>query len=348
MWKLVRDAALGATCLITYMTFSAGMINYNKFLLGPDRFPFAVLLTALHMTTGFVFSTVALWLVPPTRGHSVASILCGSSATQTLRRGAAPGPSAALLGQVLVISCCSAATVVASTSALKYADVAFVQMCREPGVLFVYTFSVVTGTETLGWRYVLVLTCVALCAVLGVSGAATFSWIGLRLQLVANLSNALQVSFSARVMTGARSLDPLVLLNLSTPLTLLFVLPFACLFWSPVIMVRFAVWWPHVIGNMAVALALQVSTLFAVWAATSTGFSLGAILKDVLAITFAAVLLHESLRAVQVVAFVGIIVGTTMFWFLRLLDRRAAEKLGEASGPSCRAASPSSSSAAAA
>merc|ERR1719265_2216152 len=53
-----KNVGKGFALCVLYIAISAGMINFNKFLMTEERFPFSMMLTTLHMATSWICCVV--------------------------------------------------------------------------------------------------------------------------------------------------------------------------------------------------------------------------------------------------------------------------------------------------
>ena len=70
---------------VTYIAVSAGLISFNKYLMKEHRFPHAVHLTAVHMATTMLLSTLLFTAAPsiyPSMAKAKGSAGAGSAGTK--------------------------------------------------------------------------------------------------------------------------------------------------------------------------------------------------------------------------------------------------------------------------
>lgn len=304
-------ALTAVTLAICYIAVSAGMILFNKFLMHPDRFPFASCLTTLHMVNALFLSSVLHRLAPslfPT--YNTVWDKCQGDVRSVI----------ATLMPFSVIAVCGAMSLVAGNTAYQYTSVAFLQMIKESHIIFVYSLMVVFGLETLRARTVCVLVFIAISAALAVYGEIHFSLYGLCLQLFSGLSGSAQIVLSNRLMSksGGPKLDPLTMVFCTSPTMLMALMPANLMFWNPLIPERARAMWPYLIANMFLAFLLQVVTAMTIRGISATGHALASVLKDLAIVTSAAVILHESLGTIQIFGFAGTITGIGIYSLMKL------------------------------
>lgn len=312
------SAVVGKAILIGLMHIvcSAALILYNKYLMRPDKFPFAIPLSTLHMATAFALSGL-LWRLVPTLFPSAGTLL-GSNASVL---NPVKAPHAQAFAGFLPIGACFAASIVTANAAYQFASVCFLQMVKESVVLWVYLLNVSMGGEVLKRRNLLVLCFVTCCAALAVSGEAHFLWPGLLLQVFSSFTQATQAVITGRVMSaGPKGLrvDPLTMVLGSSPVALVLLLPANYCVWNPAILKQLAALWPLVLGNALAAFALQVVNAVTIRELSATGLALAAVLKDLVIIGTAAAVLHENLARLQVVGFSGAVVGISLYSTMKL------------------------------
>jgi len=288
---------------LLHITCSAGLILFNKYVMNPQRFPFATCLTTIHMFTALVLSSV-LRRVAPQLFPSAERVLGGGAGLRAF----------------VPIGACCAISVVGANSAYNFASVSFLQMVKESMVLWVYLLGVLAGLEPLRGQYLGVLIFVACSAMLAVCNEVSFRWPGLVLQLISSLSQASQAVLMNRMMTSFRGVkvDPLTLILGSAPVVLCLILPITCALWDDVLTERLAQWWRVLLVNALAAFVLQVVNAITIRELSATGLALAAVLKDLAIVAAAAGVLHESLTHLQMVGFGGAVCGIAIYSAMKL------------------------------
>mmetsp|Transcript_64834 Transcript_64834/g.154787 ORF Transcript_64834/g.154787 Transcript_64834/m.154787 type:complete len:371 (+) Transcript_64834:90-1202(+) len=299
------------SCL--YIAVSAGMIIFNKYLMRADRFPYATILTTLHMSNSLLMSTCLFWICPalfPTAHHVFGE-------PQNRKR---PAELAQALSPFSLIAGCGALSLVAGNCAYKFSSVAFLQMVKESHIIFVYTMMVIVGLDSLKLRNVCVLAFIAVSAAVAVYGDVIFSVMGLSLQMFAGVCGSAQVVLTNLLMsrsTGPR-LDPMTMVLCTAPMMLLFLVPASVYFWDAQIIVQVRTWWPLICANMALAFLLQITTAVTIRGISATGHALASVLKDMAIVGAAGLILREPLSLMQVGGFVSTIFGISLYSALKL------------------------------
>lgn len=308
----------GLALALLWITTSSCMIFYVKFLMHPDRFPFASTLTALHMCSGLVLS-MSLRLVAPGLFPS-ASVLFGNKAGTDVRHGCVEVIRALL--PFVPIAILGALGIVFTNAAYRYADVSFLQMVKESQVVLVYALMVIFGLDVMRTRSVVVLAVVAACAIVAVRSAAvrSFSTAGLFIQLLAGLVQSLCMVLTNWMMSSRSGgkVDPLTMVLCTSPIMLLALLPLCALFWDQRIPDRFATWWPYLLCNVLLAFALQVTQAVTIKAISATGQALASVLKDLVIVAAARWFVGESITDLQTFGFVGSIIGICVYSAMKI------------------------------
>lgn len=312
-----KPASVWATALkaitlaVSYILVSAGMILFNKFLMQPDRFPFATSLTTLHMLNALFLASLLHRLAPSLFPTFDAVWGTGKKDVRAVMTTLMP---------FSVIAVCGAMSLVAGNTAYKYSSVAFLQMVKESHIIFVYALMVVFGLETLRLKTVCILTFIAISAAFAVYGEVHFALYGLCLQLFAGLSGSAQIVLSNRLMSksGGPKLDPLTMVFCTSPTMLIALIPANFQFWDPMIPERAYAMWPYLVANMLLAFLLQLVTAMTIKGISATGHALSSVLKDLAIVTSAAVIFHESLSTIQILGFAGTIAGIAIYSSMKL------------------------------
>lgn len=311
--RIMKAALIG----LMHIVCSAGLILFNKYMMHRDRFPFAVCLTTLHMLVAFVLASL-LRLAAPSLFPSAGALFEVGGAAGVRK----PSPMAQLfnLWPFLPVGACCATSVVSANSAYQYASVSFLQMVKESVVLWVYLLGVLVGLERFQLCHLAVLGFVTCSAALAVCSELDFRWLGLLLQLLSSLTQALQAVIMNHLMTRGRGLkvDPLSMVLGSSPVVLALLLPSSCMLWDSAVISRFLLWWPVLAANALAAFALQVVNAVTIRELSATGLALAAVLKDLAIVASAAAVLHERLAPAQVAGFAGAVCGVALYSALRL------------------------------
>mmetsp|Transcript_22150 Transcript_22150/g.40739 ORF Transcript_22150/g.40739 Transcript_22150/m.40739 type:complete len:364 (-) Transcript_22150:117-1208(-) len=291
-----------------YISVSAGMILFNKFLMHEGRFPYATILTTLHMSNSVLMSTCMLWLCPslfPTI-HLIVGSKNSSKRLREILEGMLP---------FTLIALCGAMALVAGNSAYKYSSVAFLQMLKESHIVFIYCMMLMVGLDKLNFRTVAILLFVAASAAVAVCEDMVFSVHGFMLQTVAGLCGSSQIVLTNLLMsrpTGHR-LDPMTMVLCTAPWMLCFLIPAAVYNWDSNVSVQARLWWPEICANMAIAFLLQVVTAMTIQQLSAVGHSLASVLKDVCIVVAAGLVLRENIARIQICGFICTICGIALY-----------------------------------
>jgi hypothetical protein len=284
-----------------YILVSMSLINYNKWLMTPGRFPFAVNLTLCHQCSGSLFMFV-MYRVKPTLFPSMEDPVRDKTLSHST-----------LLGGLLPVALCFSGQLVLSNSAYVYASVAFLQMMKEGNLVLVYFFSLLVGLEAFHGLRAQVLFCLLISTSLTIQGEMFFSKTAFIVQGSSQLMEAtklvLQGLLLSAAATGSTRLDPYTYNLLAQPMVacLLFVFLFVCLTWIPDVPTAstadIMVWWPHLLASCCLALSLNVTVANFFASASPMSFIVCGILKDVVVICVDVVISGTQISGLQVVAF---------------------------------------------
>lgn len=308
--EVVARAVHGALLGMLYIMVSAGMLVTIKFLMHPDRFPFAICLTSFHLATSFCLAATLFW-VAPELFPSTANVFRGSEISEAISDVKGTDRLAVARGvmQFVPVGFFGAMSVVVGNSALLHAQVSFLQVVKEGHVVMVYALMIVFGLEAPRWQTCLVLMCVAVFAAVAVNGMSpiTFTVMGLFLQLFASLVQSMQVVLVNRMMSLPRGpkVDPLTMVLSTAPIMLFLIMPLNYVFWDPRIPSRILEWWPYLVGNMLLAFVLQVVSALTIKGITATGHAIASVLKDVGIVVAAALVMGEQLSLLQYLSLGG-------------------------------------------
>lgn len=283
-----------------YILLSSSIIAFNRHLLQPERFPYAIALVWAHCVFCSIMA-VLLYLVCP---HLFPS-LSDPAKKVTLDRSL-------FLHGLLPVALCFSGQLALSNSALKYSSVSFLQMMKQFNIVLVYALSLCVATEKFGWRSAGLLTIVVFATSVTVHGEMHFSWDGFVYQASSQLFECTRIVLTAVLLTSAgKKLDvltyvmvvmPLCLITLSAALGLLvYFSPNPTHYMPPGDLIL--QWMPMLIANCCVAFSLNVAMAFLVKYSDAVVYMLSGILKDVFIVAVASVVLSEEVSAIQWAAF---------------------------------------------
>jgi len=281
-----------------YVACSATLIKYNKFLMTANRFPYAVNMALGHQVSGFSFLFI-MYLVRPSKFTSL----------QPERRREM---DSGLFTRGLPIAACFGGQLMLSNMAYLYSSVAFLQMMKEGNMFLVYSLSLVAGLERFQSTQARVLSCLALSTALTIEGELSFSMAGFTLQCCSQIMECLKIVWQSSMLSagGKCQLDPLtynLLVQPATAMVLTIILiGSATGFVSNVMMApwsAYVAWWPHLVANGMVALALNISISLFIANTSAVGFIVAGIIKDVCLICADVVISGTRLSHLQMGAF---------------------------------------------
>jgi len=283
---------------ILYIVCSATLIKYNKFLMTANRFPYAVNMALGHQILGSLF-LVIMYRLRPSRFPSLQPENLQEMDSGLLTRG-------------LPIAACFGGQLMLSNMAYLYSSVAFLQMMKEGNMFLVYSLSLVVGLERFQSTQARVLACLAFSTALTIEGELSFSFAGFTLQSCSQIMECLKIVQQSSMLSvpGKRRLDSLsynLLVQPATAGVLTIILISAgtgvvsnvsMAPWS-----AYMAWWPHLVANAIVALALNISISLFIANTSAVGFIVAGIVKDVCLICADVAISGTKLSHLQVGAF---------------------------------------------
>lgn len=299
-----------------YTVCSSGLIAFNKYLIHPERFPFAVPLVLLHTIFCSVLTGVLLLLFP----SLFPSLTSPDKQTRTTLdwrlfvKGTVP--VAALFTCQLVLT----------NTAYLHSTVAFIQMMKESNLVVVYALSLLAALERFSWMQVRVLLFVVAATCLTIHGEINFSYKGFVIQGLGQMFECCRIVLQAVLLTSAgRKLDALTYVLLVMPWCAMFLLAgwFSLAFVYP--STFFAIphmhdlytWWPYLLVNSLLAFALNVVVALFIKHSQAVSFILVGILKDAMIVMMGAVFLREVITFLQLIGFSLQILGILIWSILK-------------------------------
>jgi hypothetical protein len=317
-YGIVRQWIIIVAACGGYIAMSSCLINYNKFLMHEDKFPYAVPLSAMHM----VVSCSLCFVV-----YAICSLL---GTTKSVFPGVAlvqEDPSS-FIRKLLPLSVFFAASICCSNQAYMYCSVPFLQMCKEMNIVMIYAFSLLLGVETYNGRVLSILLVVFMGCAMSVHGEMTFSAKGFTFQAVSQVAEVLKILIQQMMMQGLK-IDPLTMVMVMSPLCLCTLALGMYFFWVPGILEHAQAHWGHLLLNGCNAFALNVCVAIVIRTASGVSFVLAGVIKDVAIVVAATMLFGAHIGVSQGVGFAIAVTGVAV----HSLNKMQAHKQDAISSP---------------
>lgn len=291
-------AVVGFSAL--YIVLSSSLISFNRYLLQPDRFPYALVLGWWHYAFCSVMSGLLFLCIP-----SLFPSLTDPDKRISLDKDF-------LFKSVLPIAVCFSAELAMSNTALKYSSIPFLQMMKECNIALIYVLSAAVSLEKFVWQSAGLLVVIFLATTVSVAGEIHFSMMGFVIQGCSQLFACVKVVMQAVLLTAAgKKLDvltytmvvmPLCWLCLTIALSLLFYFSLTPMQYLPPLDKVFS-WSPTLALNATAAFSLNVATALLIKNSGAVIFILVSILKDICIVFVASTVLDQQVSTLQVPAF---------------------------------------------
>lgn len=282
------SVVVGFCGCVVYIGLSAGLISFNKYLMGAEYFPFATALTTLHMTVSLTCGAL-LYCVAPGLFPSMAETQ--GNRTQILKYFA---PLALLF----------AVGVVLSNQAYMYCSVAFLQIMKQGNVSIVFGLSCLAGSQVCDRLKLLLVVWVVCGAGLGVTGEIHFVWLGFIVQLLSQICESCKSVLQEWILRGSDvKLDPLTYNLFMAPCCLVVLAVGNVLAYDPLIPERFLAHWHLLLPNAFVAFMLNVVIALVIKHASAMGFMMAGVTKDMVIVVSSAYVFREALAPQQILGF---------------------------------------------
>lgn len=311
---------------LLYIVCSSGLIAFNKYLINPDRFPFAIFLVLMHAVFCSLCSGL-LYICKP----SLFPSLTDPARKVTI-------DSSLILRGALPIAVLFSAQLVLSNTAYLHLSVAFLQMMKEANLVLVYAFSLIAALERFSYRSMTILGFIIFATTLTIHGEVNFSWTGFVIQGLGQIFESAKIVLQAMLLTSAgRKLDALTYVMLVMPLCalilgagmgVLIVFPhshFATPQWHHVV-----TWWPLLLVNACVAFLLNVVIALFVKHSSAIAFILAGVVKDAMIVAVGGMFFREVITVIQGFGFVLQLGGILVWSCLKTFPDRFED--GVASG----------------
>jgi hypothetical protein len=297
----VGEAVKIAVACLAYIILSASLINYNKFLMHADYFPYSIALTAWHM---FVSSGMSM-LVYCCFGKS---LLPGMVHVEEDKAG--------FVQKVIPLSLCFAISICLSNEAYLYCSVPFLQMCKELNVVMVYFVGLALAVERFSVQTATILLIIMMGCCMSIHGEMKFSKAGFMFQLCAQFAEVIKIITQQKIMQGFK-IDPLTMVLIMSPLCLVSLSVGLVVFWEPGIIAHAKEHSVHLVLNGFNAFALNVAVAVVIRFASGVSFVLAGVVKDVAIVACAALLFGALITPIQIIGFTIAVTGVLVHSVMR-------------------------------
>jgi len=284
----------------SYIAVSSLLIRFNKHLVAPDRFPYPMALSALHMFCSLCLCSL-FYLVRPSAFPSMA---------------ATEGKRAELLRWLAPIGLTFAISLYASNKAYAFANVTFLQFMKEGNVVITFLISCAVGLQVMNRVKFVNIIWITTFSALCVTGELNFVWMGFALQLTSQLAECSRVVLGECVLNGSSiKLDPLTYTLFVAPTCLTVLLVGNAFLWEHEIVNRAVQLWHLLLPNAMLAFILNLLTATLVKEVSAVGAILAGVVKDMFLVVVSAAAFGEVVTHQQATWFVMILAGI-LFWSL--------------------------------
>jgi hypothetical protein len=297
----VKQAAIIMSTCALYIVLSSCLINYNKFLMHPGRFPHAVPLTAFHMVVSFVLSSI---------GYAC------------LGKYAYPGMDVVkqnpkdFMQKLAPLSILFAVSICCSNQAYIYCSVPFLQMCKEMNVVMIYLAGLYLAVEKYNGQTLAILFLVMIGCWMSIHGEMNPSGVGFAIQMISQTSEVIKIIIQQMIMQGMR-VDPLTMVMTMSPLCLC-TLSFGLYFlWEPGTLADAHKMAFHLFLNGLNAFALNIAVALVIRHASGVSFVLAGVIKDVIIVTVAAIFTGALVTRMQIAGFTIAVLGVAAHSLVR-------------------------------
>jgi len=299
----------------TYICVSAGLINFNKYMLDEARFPHALELTTVHMSMTTLYSLCLSSLVPSIYPSMSMSL---EKKTTTLKY-------IAPMGLMFAIA------LFASNQAYQYCSVAFLQFCKEGNVAIVFILGCALGMQAFSWKKLAILSVVMCGCSLCVDGEINFVLIGFLLQISSQLMECGKNLIGEMVMSGAgMKLDPLTFVFWQAPCSLIPLLAATCFTTQPQVLVDLKANLPLLLANASLAFMLNVLIALTLKKLSALAFVIIGLVKDIVIVVASSAMFGDPISKMQQLGFAVTLFGVSLWANLKLQEQATKAKSEEA------------------
>jgi len=297
-----------------YISVSAGLITFNKYLMHEGRFPHALHLTAVHMAMTTMLSVMLYGAAPsiyPSMNKAIEN------------RGL-------LIRYLVPLGVLFAVALACSNQAYFYSSVAFLQFCKQGNIAFIFFASCLLGLQTFSWQKLMVLSIVVTGCCICAHGEIKFQMLGLVFQLSSQVAESSKNLLGEIFLTGAGlKLDVQTFVLFQAPFSLFPLMAGVISTWSPEVFNDFVNMWWVVLLNAAVAFCLNVLIALTLKRLSALAFVIIGVVKDVTIVASSSLVFGDPISHQQYMGFTVTICGIALWSHLKLREQCAQDKPSE-------------------
>jgi len=293
----------GVFICIVYISVSAFLISFNKFLINPARFPHAMVLTALHMLSSSVLSMVLCTVFP----SLFPAIIHTRGRKQEVVRFFVP------LGALFAVS------LYASNQVYLYCSIAFVQFIKESNIVIVFALSCAVGLQKIDRVKGLTVLWIIAGSSLCLRGELHFVLFGFGLQVLSQIAECSKNVLGEYIMTKSDlELDPASYTLFMSPVAFAFLSVGVAATWEPKVAEDFLDWWRYLLPNMLLAYSLNLLIAQVVRDCGAIGFVISGLVKDICVVIASSIAFGDIITPPQRTGFVVALSGCAVWSILKL------------------------------
>lgn len=293
----------GLSLCTVYILISAALIDFNKYLMNPRRFPHAMALTWMHMALSWGLCLL-LYALKPNLYPSMANT---------------EGKRLTLLKWFLPLGALFAVGLYASNQAYMYCSVAFLQFMKEANIVLVFLLSCLIGLQVVNRVRMVVILWIIAGSAMAVHGEVRFVLIGFVIQAISQFAECGKNVMGEYILSGSNmKLDPLTYTMFMAPVCLGVLTVGNVFTWDSEIIPRVMVWWPYLLPNACLAFCLNVTIAVLIKECSAMGFILSGLVKDMFIVSVSSMMFGDIITAQQIVGFTICLAGIFYWSFMRI------------------------------
>ena len=307
---LLEDAIAVYSYVGLWISLSAGVILYNKYILTSFGFPFPVTLTMIHMA----FCSVAAFVIV-----RVLKVVKGVNMTRD-----------AYVQKIVPVGFLFAVVLWLGNSAYVYLSVAFIQMVKALMPCVVYLVGVAFKVESFKTRVMANMVAIASY------GELNFHAFGFALLMASIACEATRVVSIQLLLTAADiKLNSVTTLYYVSPACLAFLtVPFVFLELPALLTADDVNVNPAVLlSNAALAFALNVSVYLLIGKTSALTMNVAGVIKDWILIFISSMLFDAPISALQLWGYLLAFAAVCYYNYAKFREREAASAAGAGAGP---------------
>ncbi|KAJ5662696.1 hypothetical protein N7462_011622 [Penicillium macrosclerotiorum] len=181
--NVARKLLINAGLILLWYFFSLSISIYNKWMFSENDvvFPFPLFTTSLHMAVQFSFATLLLWIFPSLRPRHPPPSAADSPVMDDSKETEPVLTKLFYLTRLVPCGVATSLDIGLGNMSLKFISLTFLTMCKSSALAFVLLFAFLFRLESPSFKLIVIIATMTIGVVMMVAGETAFNALGFAL-----------------------------------------------------------------------------------------------------------------------------------------------------------------------